>query len=52
MLEPDVIRCLSALAHAARLQAFRALVVAGPQGLTPGVMAEGLRIRAATCRST
>lgn len=41
MEEKDVIRSLAALAHALRLQVFRALVVAGPQGLTPSVMAEG-----------
>lgn len=39
-----VIRALAALAHAHRLQVFRALVVAGPQGMTPGVMAEGVGI--------
>ncbi|WP_341668745.1 ArsR/SmtB family transcription factor [Alcaligenes sp. SDU_A2] len=44
MQEPDVIRSLSALAHEARLRVFRALVVAGPQGLTPGMLAEQLRI--------
>lgn len=44
MKEPDVIRSLSALAHEARLRVFRALVVAGPQGLTPGMLAEQLRI--------
>ena|SRR5690606_35053497 len=41
MEEKDVIRSLAALAHTLRLQVFRALVVAGPQGLTPSVMAEG-----------
>jgi ArsR family transcriptional regulator len=44
MEEQSVVRSLAALAHAHRLQVFRALVVAGPQGLTPGVMAEGLGI--------
>jgi len=44
MEEKDVIRALAALAHVHRLQLFRALVVAGPQGMTPGVMAEGLGI--------
>ena len=48
MEEIDVIRSLSALAHAHRLQIFRALVVAGAQGMTPGVMAEGSGIPAAT----
>ena len=41
MREEDVIRALGALAHAHRLQVFRALVVAGPSGMTPSVMAEG-----------
>lgn len=37
-----VVRSLAALAQSARLQVFRALVIAGPQGMTPSVMAEGL----------
>jgi ArsR family transcriptional regulator len=41
MKEDDVIRALGALAHAHRLQVFRALVVAGPSGMTPTVMSEG-----------
>lgn len=44
MEEQNVVRSLAALAHAHRLQVFRALVVAGPQGMTPGVMAEGVGI--------
>lgn len=44
MEEENVVRSLSALAHTHRLQVFRALVVAGPQGMTPGVMAEGVGI--------
>jgi DNA-binding transcriptional ArsR family regulator len=44
MEEQDIVRSLAALAHAHRLQVFRALVVAGPQGMTPGVMAEGVGI--------
>lgn len=48
MEEKEVVRALSALAHAARLQVFRALVVAGPEGLTPGLLAEGLGLPAAT----
>jgi ArsR family transcriptional regulator, arsenate/arsenite/antimonite-responsive transcriptional repressor len=48
MEEIDVVRSLSALAHGLRLQVFRALVVAGARGMTPGVMAEGLGIPAAT----
>ena len=42
MEEQDVVRSLAALAQAARLQVFRALVIAGPHGMTPSVMAEGL----------
>ncbi|KQU80658.1 MULTISPECIES: helix-turn-helix transcriptional regulator [unclassified Rhizobacter] len=42
MEQDDVIRALAALAHPLRLQVFRALVVAGPSGMTPGVMSEGL----------
>jgi len=48
MEEQDVIHALSALAHGARLQVFRALVVAGPRGMTPGVMSEGSGIPPAT----
>jgi ArsR family transcriptional regulator, arsenate/arsenite/antimonite-responsive transcriptional repressor len=44
MLEADVIKALAALAQPVRLQVFRALVVAGPQGMTPGTMAQGLGI--------
>ena len=44
MEETDVVRSLAALAQAVRLRAFRALVVAGPQGLTPGVLAEQLGV--------
>lgn len=42
MEEQDVVRSLAALAQGARLQVFRALVIAGPRGMTPSVMAEGL----------
>jgi ArsR family transcriptional regulator len=48
MQETEVIKALSALAHPARLKLFRALVVSGPAGLTPGVMQDGLGIPAAT----
>jgi len=40
--EAAVVKALAALAQTQRLRAFRALVVAGPQGLTPGAMAEQL----------
>jgi len=48
MEEKEVVRALAALAHGARLQVYRALVVAGAQGMTPGVMAEGAGIPPAT----
>jgi len=44
MQEAQVIRSLSALAHDARLRVFRALIVAGPEGLTPSALAEQLGI--------
>jgi DNA-binding transcriptional ArsR family regulator len=43
-MEAQTLRALAALAQVQRLRAFRALVVAGPQGLTPGVMAEQLGV--------
>lgn len=48
MEETDVLRALAALAHALRLRVFRALVVAGPQGLTPGAPCEQLEVGATT----
>lgn len=48
MDEQQVIRALAALAHPVRLTIFRALVVAGPAGLTPGVMQQGLGVPATT----
>ena len=44
MEEKDVVRSLAALAQPVRLQVFRALVVRGSTGLTPGAMADGLGI--------
>ncbi|MBI5275791.1 MAG: helix-turn-helix transcriptional regulator [Burkholderiales bacterium] len=44
MDESDVVRSLAALAQPVRLQVFRALVIAGPRGMTPSTMAEGLGI--------
>ena len=44
MDENEVVRALAALAQPIRLQVFRALVVTGPTGLTPGAMAEGLGV--------
>lgn len=42
--EGAAIKALAALAQAQRLRAFRALVAAGPQGMTPGTMAEQLGV--------
>jgi DNA-binding transcriptional ArsR family regulator len=46
MKEIDVVRSLAALAQEVRLRVFRALVVAGQDGLTPGAMAEQLNVAA------
>lgn len=48
MKEAQVVRSLAALAQEARLRAFRALVVAGPDGLTPSALAEQLGVAANT----
>lgn len=48
MEEKDVLKALAALAHAHRLQLFRALVVAGQQGSTPGQLCEHLSLPNAT----
>ncbi len=40
----DVVKSLAALAQPVRLQVFRALVVAGPEGLTPGTLVEALAV--------
>jgi ArsR family transcriptional regulator, arsenate/arsenite/antimonite-responsive transcriptional repressor len=40
--EPQALKALTALAQAQRLRAFKALVVAGPDGLTPGTLAQQL----------
>lgn len=40
MKEVDVVRSLAALAQEVRLRVFRGLVVAGKEGLTPGVILE------------
>ncbi|CAA2103660.1 hypothetical protein VVAX_02372 [Variovorax paradoxus] len=44
MEEIDAVRSLAALAQALRLRLFRALVVAGPEGHTPGALAEYLGV--------
>jgi len=46
MEEIDVVRSLAALAQPVRLRVFRALVVAGPEGLTPGALTEALLVPA------
>ena len=48
MDEKHVIRSLAALAQEMRLRIFRALVVAGPAGLTPGTLSDTLAVPAAT----
>ena len=42
--EATAVKALAALAATQRLRAFRALVVAGPAGLTPGTIAELLDV--------
>ena len=44
MNENQAVSALGALAHAQRLRVFRALVVAGPEGLTPSVLADELDV--------
>jgi len=48
MNEKTVVTAMAALAQALRLRAFRLLVVAGPEGLTPTQMADDLGIAANT----
>jgi len=48
MESKDVVQGLAALAHPLRLEVFRALVVAGQSGLTPGVIQEALGVAPAT----
>jgi ArsR family transcriptional regulator, arsenate/arsenite/antimonite-responsive transcriptional repressor len=48
MDELEVVESLAALAQPVRLKVFRALVVSGQAGLTPGTMAEALAIPANT----
>jgi len=44
----EAVQALAALAHPLRLEVFRALVVTGQRGLTPGVMQEALGVAPAT----
>ena len=46
MKEEAVVKSLAALAQASRLRVFRALVVAGQEGLTPGALSEALDLPA------
>lgn len=48
MDETDVVASLAALAQPMRLRLFRSLVVAGADGLTPGVLADRLEVPPAT----
>jgi DNA-binding transcriptional ArsR family regulator len=48
MKETEVLQGLAALAHATRLQAFRQLVRAGPEGRVAGDLATALGVPAAT----
>jgi ArsR family transcriptional regulator len=42
--EAEVVRALAALAQPLRLRTFRALVVAGPDGMTPGEISDLLQV--------
>ena len=46
--EAQVVAALAALAQPARLRVFRALVGAGPDGMTPGVLAATLGVPSST----
>ena len=46
MTPTQTVKALAALAHETRLAVFRMLVQAGPEGLTPGGIAEALAIAA------
>lgn len=48
MKDEDVVKAFSALAQPMRLKVFRALVVAGPAGMTPGALVEQLEVAAPT----
>ena len=48
MESKEVVTGLAALAHPLRLEVFRALVVAGQSGLTPGVIQAALDVAPAT----
>jgi len=46
IIESQTVKALTALAQTQRLRAFKAMVVAGDDGLTPGLLAEQLDIAA------
>lgn len=48
MTESQALAALHALAQPMRLRVFRALVVQGPSGLTPGVLTQTLTVPAST----
>jgi ArsR family transcriptional regulator, arsenate/arsenite/antimonite-responsive transcriptional repressor len=48
MEEMQIVQSLAALAHPMRLQVFRTLVVAGPQGQTPTRLCDALVVPGAT----
>lgn len=48
MQEGDAVNALAALAQGMRLRIYRALVGAGPQGLTPGALSATLGVPAST----
>ncbi len=48
MNEDDAVTALAALAQGMRLRVFRALVQAGPQGLTPGALSALLGVAGST----
>lgn len=48
MEEQEIVKSLAALAQPVRLRVFRALVVAGPEGLTPGALTEQLEVAASS----
>lgn len=48
MEENEIIKALAALAQPSRLRVFRALVVTGKEGATPGTLADFLDVPAAT----
>lgn len=46
MKADEVVRSLGALAQPVRLQVFRCLVVAGPEGMTPGALVDAIGVPA------